>query len=163
MNQSDRIALNHGSVDLPRRRFHRGTEVVRLTTKEAQLLAYLAARPHQDVSREQLLTEVWGYRCVGTTRAVDHTVRRLRAKVEAQPDEPAHIMTVYGHGYRFEPPASATVALTSANTEPADAPREIESILAQVEVLLARAHALASTLGDREVAQVRELRALGSR
>lgn len=156
------VSLTAGSVDLRRSRFHRcDDEVVKLTTKEAQLLEYLAARPHQDVSREELLREVWGYRCVGTTRAVDHTVRRLRAKVEANADQPEHVLTVYGHGYRFEPKETVETTPTfelAANGEPADASEQLEQILARVEELLGQAHALAATL--REPASPR-LRALG--
>ena len=147
------IRLTHGSVDLRRSRFHRcDDDVVKLTTKEAQLLEYLAARPHQDVSREELLREVWGYRCTGTTRAVDHTVRRLRAKVEGNPDQPEHVLTVYGHGYRFEPAAQAAPSLPSsaiclaANADHGDASRQIEDILGRVEALLGQAHALAASL-----------------
>ena len=156
------IALTSGSVDLRRSRLHRcDDEQVKLTTKEAQLLEYLAARPHQDVSREQLLREVWGYRCTGTTRAVDHTVRRLRAKVEANADQPEHVLTVYGHGYRFEPLAEVApppMSHGSANAAPVDPSLQLAAILARVEELLGQAHALATSL---EQPGIRRLRAIG--
>ncbi|MEZ5397881.1 MAG: winged helix-turn-helix domain-containing protein [Bryobacterales bacterium] len=78
-----------------------------LTTREAQLLAYLAARPEQDVSREELLDRVWSYRASYATRAVDVTMRRLRAKVEPDPQTPVHLISVHGVGYRFVPTPSA--------------------------------------------------------
>jgi predicted ATPase len=74
-----------------------------LTTREAQLLAFLAARPEQDVSREELLDKVWSYRASYATRAVDVTMRRLRAKIEPDPQAPVHLISVHGVGYRFVP------------------------------------------------------------
>lgn len=69
------------------------------------MLAYLAARPGEDVTREELLQEVWGYRGDVVSRTVDTTLQRLRSKVEREPKNPAHILTVHGLGYRFEPRA----------------------------------------------------------
>lgn len=79
-----------------------GEAVARLTTKERELLAYLAGRSAEDVERADLLTDVWGYARTARTRAVDFTVRRLRQKIESDPSEPAHVLTVHGVGYRFE-------------------------------------------------------------
>lgn len=77
---------------------------LRLTTKEAALFVYLAERPHQTVSRAELLREVWGFRGrTPNSRAPDFTVLRLRTKVERRPEEPRHVLTVHGVGYRFEP------------------------------------------------------------
>ena len=77
---------------------------LRLTTKEAALFVYLAQRPHQTVSRAELLREVWGFRGrTPNSRAPDFTVLRLRTKVERRPEEPRHLLTVHGVGYRFEP------------------------------------------------------------
>ena len=54
-------------------------------------------------SREQLMQQVWGPDHFGTVRTVDNFVARLRAKIEDDPDEPRHIETVRGVGYRFNP------------------------------------------------------------
>ncbi len=75
----------------------------RLTTREADLLRYLVARAGRTVTREELLEQVWGFAPSATSRATDNTVRRLRAKVEADPAHPRHILTVHGSGYRFAP------------------------------------------------------------
>ena len=75
---------------------------VRLTTREAELLRYLLARVGQTVPREQLQTDVWGYADSVLTRAVDNTVRRLRPKIEDDPAQPRHLLTVHGSGYRLE-------------------------------------------------------------
>lgn len=99
------VALSSGArVDLARETVERGGRTARLTTQEALLLAYLAARPGRAVSRAELLKEVWGFRTGAVeTRAVDNTVLRLRAKIEADPASPRHVLTVHGTGYRFEP------------------------------------------------------------
>jgi DNA-binding response OmpR family regulator len=74
-----------------------------LSYRERALLAYLAARPSVDVSRDELLTRVWGYSDQVMSRAVDTTVHRLREKLELDPDRPRHLLTAFGVGYRFEP------------------------------------------------------------
>jgi DNA-binding winged helix-turn-helix (wHTH) protein len=75
-----------------------------LTGMECKLLAYLAERPGQAVSKQVLLTEVWGYREGLRTRAVDSCVVRLRQKIEQDASEPDHLITVYGQGYRLDLP-----------------------------------------------------------
>lgn len=70
-----------------------------LTYKEFELLRFLAAHPSRAFTREQLLSEVWGYDYYGGTRTVDVHVRRLRAKLG---DLETAIGTVRGVGYRFE-------------------------------------------------------------
>lgn len=80
-----------------------------LTTREAQLLAHLFERAEQDVTREELLEQVWNYRASYATRAVDVTMRRLRSKVEPDPQSPVHLISVHGVGYRFVPVAAAPV------------------------------------------------------
>ena len=76
---------------------------VHLTRTEFRLLVELAAHAGRVVTREQLLQRVWGYDYFGDTRLLDVHVRRLRAKVEHDPDTPALIMTVRGVGYRLTP------------------------------------------------------------
>ena len=97
------LELDGARVDLARQVVTRDGGEQTLTTKEAALLAWLAARPGKPVEREELLREVWGYRGGVQTRSVDNTVQRLRAKVERDPARPRHILTVTGVGYRFEP------------------------------------------------------------
>ena len=79
-------------------------ELVELTTKEFALLAFLARSPRQVFSREQLLEHVWESSPEWQNQAtVTEHVRRLRAKIEGDPDHPRWITTVRGVGYRFEP------------------------------------------------------------
>ena len=60
------------------------------------------------LSRDQLLERVWGYDYLGDSRLVDAHVRRLRVKVEDQPEEPTLILTVRGIGYRLHVPAASS-------------------------------------------------------
>ena len=75
-----------------------------LTRTELRLLVELGAHAAHVVTREHLLQRVWGYDYSGDTRLLDVHVRRLRAKVEVDPNAPQLITTVRGVGYRFSPP-----------------------------------------------------------
>ena len=77
-------------------------EVVDLTNREYELIKFLALNPGQVFSREELLEKVWGYDHYGDVRTVDVTVRRLRTKVEGNPETPKFIATKRGVGYYFE-------------------------------------------------------------
>ena len=72
-----------------------------LTSKEFDLLAFLMSHPRRAFSREELLEHVWGY-TYGDTSTVTVHIRRLREKVEDDPADPRHVVTVWGIGYRFE-------------------------------------------------------------
>lgn len=72
-----------------------------LTKTEYRLLCEFADHPNMVLSRDQLLERVWGYDYLGDSRLVDAHVRRLRVKIEDQPDEPRLIVTVRGLGYRL--------------------------------------------------------------
>ena len=72
-----------------------------LTPTETRLLRYLSLQEGRAVDRQELLKEVWGYRGGVVTRTVKTTMGRLRAKVERNPREPDHLLTVTGVGYRF--------------------------------------------------------------
>jgi two-component system response regulator MtrA len=78
----------------------RGDEEIALSHTEFQLLAVLARRPGQVLTREILLEAVWGYDYLGDSRLVDVAIQRLRAKVEAAPGDPELILTVRGVGYK---------------------------------------------------------------
>jgi DNA-binding response OmpR family regulator len=81
-------------------------ELLELTSKEFALLAFIAASPRQVYSRAQLLEHVWSSSPEWQNEAtVTEHIRRLRAKIEVDPDHPLWIKTIRGVGYRFEPPA----------------------------------------------------------
>lgn len=89
-------------VDLRRRTLTKAGTESRLTTHEAGTLKYLITHRGRDVSREELLHNVWGYTGSVFTRTVDNQILKLRKKIEDTPAEPRHILTVHGTGYRFE-------------------------------------------------------------
>ncbi|MBA3605166.1 MAG: response regulator transcription factor [Actinomycetota bacterium] len=72
-----------------------------LTKTEFRLLCEFADHVGSVLSRDQLLERVWGYEYLGDSRLVDAHVRRLRVKIEDHPDDPRHIVTVRGLGYRL--------------------------------------------------------------
>jgi DNA-binding response OmpR family regulator len=78
----------------------RNDEPLSLTRTEFRLLTTLASKPGRVFSREQLLSEVWGYDYFGDARLVDVHIRRLRTKVEDDPHNPDIIQTVRGMGYK---------------------------------------------------------------
>ncbi len=75
---------------------------VHLTKTEFRLLVELASNPGRVFSREVLLERVWGYDYFGDGRLVDVHIRRLRTKVEADPANPRHVVTVRGLGYKLQ-------------------------------------------------------------
>jgi DNA-binding response OmpR family regulator len=80
----------------------RGGEEIHLTKTEFRLLVELGASPGRVFSREVLLERVWGYGYFGDGRLVDVHVRRLRTKIEADPANPRHVVTVRGLGYKLQ-------------------------------------------------------------
>ncbi|OAI39428.1 two-component system response regulator [bacterium SCGC AG-212-C10] len=73
-----------------------------LTAREFDLLHHLISHPGEVFSREQLLERVWKYEWHGDASTVTVHIRRLRTKVESDPERPAHIKTVWGAGYRWD-------------------------------------------------------------
>jgi len=99
----DSFSFGSVKVDLRRRVLWKGGKEQHLTTHEAGTLAYLITHRGRDVSRDELLENVWGYTAALTTRTVDNQILKLRKKIEETPSQPRHILTVHGTGYRFEP------------------------------------------------------------
>ena len=90
-------------MDLDRRQVERAEAEVELTRLEFDLLAFLLSNPNRVVSRDELLQSVWDSSAEWQDPAtVTVHVRRLRQKLERDPSDPDHILTVYGVGYRFE-------------------------------------------------------------
>jgi two-component system alkaline phosphatase synthesis response regulator PhoP len=72
-----------------------------LSAREFQLLRYFVEHRGATLSRQELLDRVWGYNAMPSTRTVDVHVAGLRRKLEPDPHEPRHILTVHGLGYKF--------------------------------------------------------------
>lgn len=102
--EEEQAHLSQGgiSLDLRRREAVVDGVQVELTTREFDLLRALMEHPGWVFSRDQLLETVWGYQVVGETRVVDTHVANLRKKIERDPAEPEHVLTVRGVGYKFK-------------------------------------------------------------
>ncbi len=96
--------LRFGSfkLDTQRRELWRHSTLVPLTLREFELLCFLAHHRGRVVSRLELLDKVWGDGFDGYEHTVNSHINRLRAKIEDDPRDPSHILTVWGLGYRFE-------------------------------------------------------------
>lgn len=83
---------------------HVRSQPVPITTREFRLLDFMARNAGRVFTRDQLLDAVWSDSSFVTPRSIDVYVRRLREKIEPEPDHPRYIKTVHGAGYRFEVP-----------------------------------------------------------
>ncbi|MGB7342483.1 MAG: response regulator transcription factor [Phototrophicaceae bacterium] len=98
----DELSVDDLRVNLTGRRVFKGEEEIKLSNKEFDLLAELMRNKNAVLSRDLILTKVWGYDYFVDKRTVDVHIRWLREKVEDDPSNPRRIITVRGVGYRFE-------------------------------------------------------------
>ncbi len=88
-------------LDLDARTVTRGGREMILTRTEFDLLAYFITNEGKALSRDTVMSDVWGLEYLGTQRSLDSFVANLRKKIEADPHHPEHIHTVHGVGYKF--------------------------------------------------------------
>ncbi|MGV3758028.1 MAG: response regulator [Actinomycetota bacterium] len=100
------LAVGDVSLDPERHEVVVRGEVVQLPLKEFELLELLLANAGRVLPRDTLIDRVWGTDYVGDTKTLDVHVKRLRAKVEADPSTPTRIVTIRGLGYKYEVPRS---------------------------------------------------------
>jgi two-component system alkaline phosphatase synthesis response regulator PhoP len=99
--QQDRYSFSDVEVDLRGCRVTRDGKYLEVSTKEFDLLKYFICHPGENISRDRLLQDVWGYEHYPTTRTVDAHIVHLRQKLEPIPEQPRFFLTVHGVGYRF--------------------------------------------------------------
>ena len=97
----DRLEFRGLVIQLDARRVERDGVEVTLTHTEFDLLAFLALDAGNVVSRDRILSSVWGYEHKIETRVIDVHIRNLRRKIEEDPSQPRYILSVPGIGYRF--------------------------------------------------------------
>lgn len=102
MVQQDEIISNDLRLNLTGRKVFKGQDEIKLSNKEFDLLAELMRNRSAVLSRDLILTKVWGYDYFVDKRTVDVHIRWLREKLEDDPSDPRRIATVRGVGYRFE-------------------------------------------------------------
>ena len=99
---ADRIKFGEIEADLGAQTVSRNGEPVEVTPQEFKVLRLFLQSGGRALSRDDILARCWGAEYEGTPRTVDNFVRSLRVKLERDPEQPRHFLTVRGHGYRFE-------------------------------------------------------------
>ena len=89
------------SIDFKCFEARKGEKILNMSRKEFGVLRLLAAREGEVVTRDELLDEVWGYDQYPTTRTVDNHIALIRNKIEDDPSNPSHLITVHGVGYKL--------------------------------------------------------------
>ncbi len=100
---SDPLRFDTLTIRPDRRQVEVAGRQIELTAREFDLLEFLARHPSQVFSREDLLDKVWDWAFAGDGGTVTVHVRRLRAKIEPDPERPRYVKTVWGVGYKFDP------------------------------------------------------------
>jgi len=95
------FVIGKATIDPKTFQLRRGKTVEELTAKELKLLQFFHGHAGEVLSRDRLLTEVWGYDYPGTTRTLDQVIVQLRKKLDDASDDPKHLLTVHGVGYRL--------------------------------------------------------------
>lgn len=98
----DEVISGAFALNLRNRSFSKNGQPIELTQVEFQIMEYFLENPGLALSRGDILRQVWGPGYVGEEKIVDVNIRRLRMKVEDEPSNPQHIMTVWGLGYRWK-------------------------------------------------------------
>ena len=96
------IEIDGIRLDADRHTLHVQGALVAIPLKEFELLEYLMSNVGRVLTRGQLIDRVWGTDYYGDTKTLDVHIKRLRSKIEADPAEPVHLVTVRGLGYRFD-------------------------------------------------------------
>ncbi len=116
-DKDNTLRAGHVEIDITARAVTVAGARIELTAKEFDLLAFLVARPGHVFSRDDLLRAVWHSASEWQQPAtVTEHVRRLRTKLQVDPQQPQLLQTVRGAGYRFDPPAGNAASLTSEPT-----------------------------------------------
>jgi len=99
----ERFQIGSATIDPKTFQLKRGKATEELTAKELKLLQLFHTHPGEVMSRDRLLNEVWGYNYYGTTRTLDQVIVQLRKKLGDHGEQPKHLLTVHGVGYKLVP------------------------------------------------------------
>ena len=99
--ESQEIYIRGLSIDRSSRRVFVNNQEVTFTTKEFDVLTFLAMNPNQVFSKDHLFERIWGYDSIGDVSTVTVHIRKIREKIEHDPSNPEYIETIWGAGYRF--------------------------------------------------------------
>ncbi len=95
------LTFGNLKIDLSAYTVHVGDTIVNMTNKEFELLKLLAQNPNQVLTKEQIISAVWGNNYYGDDNTIPVHIRKVREKIEDDPSDPKFILTVWGVGYRF--------------------------------------------------------------
>ncbi len=101
-SKNEEIRIRGLLIDKTSRRVFVNNKEVIFTTKEFDLLTFLATNPNRVLSKEQLFENIWGMDSAGDISTVTVHIRKLREKIELDPSNPQYIDTIWGAGYRFK-------------------------------------------------------------
>ena len=102
-NGTSSFQIGSASIDPKTFQLKRGKKTEELTARELKLLQLFFGHPGEVLSRDRLLNEVWGYNYYGTTRTLDQVIVQLRKKLGDNADQPRHLLTIHGVGYKLLP------------------------------------------------------------
>jgi DNA-binding response OmpR family regulator len=97
----DKYRFGALEVDFKKHESRKKGKPIELSPREYEILKYFVEKHGEIVSREDLLNAVWGYESYPNTRTVDTHIAKLRQKIEDKPDDPKHLITIHGIGYKF--------------------------------------------------------------
>jgi len=98
---NDELRFGNAIIDFNRQESTVNGKIIRLSAKEYDILKFFRAKEGEIITREMLLDTVWGYEHFPTTRTVDNYILTLRKKLEINPSNPQHILTLHTVGYKF--------------------------------------------------------------
>ena len=98
---ADELNLGEFTLNLRRRTLLKNNKNIELTQVEFQMVEYFFSNPDTALDRTDILSKVWGSNYYGDEKIVDVNIRRLRKKVEDDPSDPKHLVTVWGMGYKW--------------------------------------------------------------
>lgn len=101
LNNDNAVAIGDFSLDYRDRVLYKYGRSIELTQIEFQLLDYLFKNPNVTLDRSQILSEVWGDEYFVDDKVVDVNIHRLRNKIEDEPAQPKHLVTIWGRGYKW--------------------------------------------------------------
>jgi len=99
----DNYVFGDVTINFQKLEASKGQESLKLSAKEFEIMKFFIEHESEVVSRDMFLDEVWGYDVFPTTRTVDTFILNLRKKIEHNPSEPKHLITIYKSGYKFIP------------------------------------------------------------
>ncbi len=100
-NDEDEISRPPFLLNLRNRTLEKNGQRIKLTPMEYSIVKLFMSNPGKSISREEILTAVWGKDYLGELKIVDVNIRRLRIKIEDDPQNPTYITTVWGYGYKW--------------------------------------------------------------